>query len=252
MADKQITVGEALVLYGSDDPTAGAGVTAVVGSLYLKDSGVLYQKTGAASTAWALVGFNNPMTTLGDIIFGGVSGVQTRLAGNTGLWRKKLTQTGDGTNSAAPSWVNDSVLLYMSGGDQTTTAATVQNITNLAISVEANSKYYIEGFIHIGCNNTGGVQFATAIPAAATIWVNLHGFSTGGGVFLANPLTASATLNGTGYCRVNNANGGVLYSGTVTTGANAGTIQIQFASSVGGQTSTIYSEGTTLKVMKLN
>lgn len=46
----------------------------------------------------------NPMTTSGDIIYGGGSGAATRLPGNTTATRKFLRQLGDGTNSAAPSW----------------------------------------------------------------------------------------------------------------------------------------------------
>lgn len=49
---------------------------------------------------------NNPMTTLGDTIYGGNSpaGSETRLAGNTTTTKKFLTQTGNGTISAAPLW----------------------------------------------------------------------------------------------------------------------------------------------------
>lgn len=46
----------------------------------------------------------NPMTTSGDIIYGGTSGAATRLAGNTTTTRKVLSQTGNGSASAAPSW----------------------------------------------------------------------------------------------------------------------------------------------------
>ncbi len=45
-----------------------------------------------------------PMTTLGDIIYGGDSGAATVLSGNTTTVQKFLAQTGDGVNSAAPSW----------------------------------------------------------------------------------------------------------------------------------------------------
>jgi hypothetical protein len=44
------------------------------------------------------------MTTLGDIIYGGALGVQTRLAGNITATKKFLNQTGDGAASAAPAW----------------------------------------------------------------------------------------------------------------------------------------------------
>lgn len=49
-------------------------------------------------------GFTNPMTTLGDSIYGGAAGVATRLAGNTSATKKFISQTGNGTISAAPTW----------------------------------------------------------------------------------------------------------------------------------------------------
>jgi hypothetical protein len=52
----------------------------------------------------ALPYVSNPMTTLGDIIYGGASGAVTRLAGSTSSSKRFLTQTGDGTLSAAPAW----------------------------------------------------------------------------------------------------------------------------------------------------
>ncbi len=50
------------------------------------------------------VGFANPMTTLGDTIYGGVSGVATRRAGNTTTTRKWLRSTGSGGLATAPDW----------------------------------------------------------------------------------------------------------------------------------------------------
>jgi hypothetical protein len=69
----------------------------------------LYPSGGSSTTAWTTDGgmaslFTNPMTTLGDTIYGGASGAATRLAGNTTTTKKFLSQTGDGTNSAAPVW----------------------------------------------------------------------------------------------------------------------------------------------------
>lgn len=64
MADRVQTevldLGDAVMLSGTADPTAGAGVTAPEGSLYLRDdgagTGILYFKEGAADTAWSEVG----------------------------------------------------------------------------------------------------------------------------------------------------------------------------------------------------
>lgn len=46
----------------------------------------------------------SPFTTLGDILYGGASGAGTRLAGNTSSTKKFLSQTGNGSASAAPIW----------------------------------------------------------------------------------------------------------------------------------------------------
>jgi len=61
--------------------------------------------TGATSAANA---FNalSPNTTLGDLIYGNGANTNTRLAGNTTTTRQVLAQTGTGSASAAPVWVN--------------------------------------------------------------------------------------------------------------------------------------------------
>lgn len=46
----------------------------------------------------------NPMSAVGDMIYGGASGAATRLAGNITTTKKFFTQTGDGAASTAPSW----------------------------------------------------------------------------------------------------------------------------------------------------
>jgi len=62
--------------------------------------------TGSASAApaWSTLTSILPMTTLGDTIYGGASGVATRLAGQTSSTKNFLTQTGNGSTSAAPTW----------------------------------------------------------------------------------------------------------------------------------------------------
>ena len=56
-------------------------------------------------------GLVNPMSALGDMIDGGPSGVATRLPGNTTTTPMVLSQTGTGTASALPVWVNPSTLV---------------------------------------------------------------------------------------------------------------------------------------------
>lgn len=64
---------------------------------------VAFGGTGQTS---AIAGFNalSPMTTLGDVIYGGASGTATRLPGNTTATKNFLVQTGTGSVSAAPGW----------------------------------------------------------------------------------------------------------------------------------------------------
>lgn len=76
-----------------------ASSSAVTGALTITNGGTGQTTANAAFNALS------PMTTLGDIIYGGASGAATRLAGNTTSTQKILAQTGDGVNSAAPSWI---------------------------------------------------------------------------------------------------------------------------------------------------
>ena len=62
---------------------------------------------GALSSAdWTTFNskLTNPMSALGDSIYGGASGAATRLAGNTTTAKQFLSQTGTGSASAAPVW----------------------------------------------------------------------------------------------------------------------------------------------------
>lgn len=55
-------------------------------------------------TLAGLGGFSNPMTSLGDTIFGNAVGLALRRAGNITTTKMYLSQTGDGSVSAAPQW----------------------------------------------------------------------------------------------------------------------------------------------------
>jgi parallel beta-helix repeat protein len=53
---------------------------------------------------WGAGGGSNPLTAAGDTLYGGASGVQTRLAGNTALTRKFYREAGTGSAANAPAW----------------------------------------------------------------------------------------------------------------------------------------------------
>jgi hypothetical protein len=81
-------------------------------------------------------GFTNPMTTLGDIIYGASSGTATRLAGNTTTTPQVLFQVGSGTVSAAPTWQQPTQTDIASGtianGSVATTQSPLDNSTKVA------------------------------------------------------------------------------------------------------------------------
>jgi hypothetical protein len=58
----------------------------------------------ASANLEELAAFSSVLTTLGDLAYGGASGVFTRLAGNTSSTAKFLCQQGNGTTSTAPGW----------------------------------------------------------------------------------------------------------------------------------------------------
>lgn len=59
--------------------------------------------------------FKNPMTTLGDFIYGGVSGLATRFAGNIQAVKKIPTWLGNGSVSAAPTFDTAAVITTAGG-----------------------------------------------------------------------------------------------------------------------------------------
>jgi hypothetical protein len=102
---------------------------------------------------------SNPMTTLGDIIYGGASGAPTRLAGNTIAQRKFLTQTGTGSVSAAPEWYFFDESAYVNKyGESNGQVIYGGNAANTNIYLESNSTTsrgavylnYVGGDIRLG------------------------------------------------------------------------------------------------------
>lgn len=77
------------------------------GTVQLGLSGTLTIPGGGTGQTTAGAAFNalSPLTTLGQIIYGAASGAATALNGNTTTTTEFLSQTGTGSASAAPIWV---------------------------------------------------------------------------------------------------------------------------------------------------
>ena len=113
-------------------------------------------------TLAGLGGFANPMTTLGDLIYGGASGAATRIAGNITATKQFLSQTGTGTISAIPSWSS------IAGSDITGAALTSTNDTNVTITLGGTPATSLLRAASITIGWTG--TLADARIASAATW----------------------------------------------------------------------------------
>ena len=98
-------------------PRGGTGAASLTGVLFGNGTGAF---TGIASTTanqllrvnsvgtayeWFTPDYlSNVMTSLGDMIYGNAVGLPVKRSGNITTTKMYLSQTGDGTNSAAPQW----------------------------------------------------------------------------------------------------------------------------------------------------
>lgn len=192
----------------------------------------------------------SPMTTLGDVTYGGASGTGTRLAGNITTSKQFMSQTGTGTVSAAPVWsavsksdvglanVENTALSTWAGSANITTVGTVGtgtwNATTIGVSKGGTGQTtYTDGQILIG-NSTGNTlakgtitqgSGITITNGAGSITVANAGVTSITGT--ASQVTASASTGGVtlslpATINVNTSGTAANVSGTVAI-ANGGT-----------------------------
>jgi hypothetical protein len=184
--------------------------------------------TGQTSKAAA---FNalSPTTTLGDFVYHDGSN-NVRLAGSTAATKRFLTQTGNGTVSAAPSWGT------IASGDVSGLAASATtdatNASNISSGTLADAR--------IASALTGKTYNSLTLTAAAT------GFTIAGGT-ASKTLTLSntITLAGTDSATLNIGGGGTLGSAAFTAStAYATAAQGTKADNVGAVNGIIKSNGS--------
>ena len=123
----------------------------------------------------------------------------------------------------------------------TTTTTLASAITGLTTFIlEANSTYAISGQFLIGCSTSGGVKFGNSLPSGATSYINYSGSGTGVTTSTQQPSTNGALIS----IAINRYGGSslLIFGGLITTAATAGVVDMQFASGVASQTSTIYAD----------
>lgn len=164
--------------------TAGAGTIEEI----TLGSGLSFSGTTLNAT-----GFTNPMTTLGDVIYGGASGTPTRLAGNTTTTKQFLTSTGSAGLATAPAWGTISASDIGSGA-----ALTKSDDTNVTLT--------------LGGSPTTALLTATSLTLG---WTGQLAVSRGGtgagtltGALIGNGTSAVTAVTGTAlqYLRRNSGN----------------------------------------------
>lgn len=200
-AQAQIAV---LLINGTNPVTIAAGGTDVFDKAAGPTSVTLYPGPGPGPSAILLqyrasgniwyryAGYNpSPLTTLGDMPYGGTGGAPTRLAGNTSATKNFFTQTGNGTVSAAPAWgtiaagdipnlpesqitnlvtdlaakAADSAVVHLSGTETVTGAKTFNLPPNLATQSVSGTATLAAASAPVVLTDTTSAAFTLTLPA---------------------------------------------------------------------------------------
>lgn len=215
-------------------------------------TGVLPIAKGGTGQTSAPAAFNalSPMTTLGDIIYGGASGAGTRLAGNISSTKNFLSQTGTGAVSAAPSWgtiaVADVPILNQNTTGNAATATTATNLAGGAAgSIPYQSAPNTTTMLAIGANGTVLKSNGSAPTWASSAFTapNLQVLTSGSGTY--------TTPAGALYLKVDLVGGGGSGAGSGTGATNGavggtttfGTSLLTCTGGTGGSVSTTGGSG---------
>jgi hypothetical protein len=118
-----VQLGSVNLLDGSADPSAGAGITGPVGSLYLRTDGTMFQKTGVGASSWTTRGQTGPTGATGSSITG-----PTGATGATGADGLSITGPTGATGATGPAGGFTSLTQDVSASGAGAVAATVQGL----------------------------------------------------------------------------------------------------------------------------
>lgn len=111
--------------------------------------------------------FINPMTTLGDTVYENATPAAARLAGNTTTTKEYLSQTGNGSISAAPAWAQVAAADLSNGvtGSGAVVLATSPALVTPALGTPASGALTNCTFPTLNQNTTGTAGGLTGTPA---------------------------------------------------------------------------------------
>lgn len=206
------------ILVGTVDPSAGGGVVAPEGSLFLRDagaSGSLYVKTGAAATAWSAVGTGGSDTLQ-----------QAYVAGNTisvtsGEGTISFSNTTDATDvltvSRTFAGAGEAIAVTMGPGGESVTGRGVEIVSGTGASGTAlfvdnqgtgNALQIQDGSVDRAViSATGGIDLTAAVASS---------FTTAAGSLTLTAAAASVWSTQAGSLTVNGGGGLTLQSASAT------------------------------------
>lgn len=125
--------------------------------------------------------------------------------------------------------------------DQATTSGTAVNATNMVFAIGANEVWAVEWRLGTTVSGGNGLKIAVTVPAGAGLGATVRGTSTA-------ILTASGTLTANVQ---STASGPITVYALIKNGANAGNVQLQFASGDGVVTATLKGDQCYFTARKL-
>ena len=142
------------------------------------------------------------------------------------------------------------------GGDESISNQTLQNDDALLLAVAASSEYRgLLSAYYTGGNAAGDIQFAFTFPAGATCHfggAGLHNSLASGSsadVEMVARLSATSGTTNIPYGASTSANTAIIPI-LLTTGANAGTLQLQWAQQATNATATVLKAGSYMWLRK--
>jgi predicted heme/steroid binding protein len=206
----------------------GNGTSAFTGIASTTANQMLRVNSAGTGYEWFTPDYlSNPMTSLGDMIYGNAAGAPLRRSGNTTTTKMFLSQTGDGTSSAAPQW---SVVTASDVGGVPTSRQLTINGTSYDLSADRSWSLGTITSLTGEATASGTGAVAVTLTNSAVIGKVLTGLNTSGGGTIASTDSIVQAF-GKVQNQITALVGGVMYEGTWNASTNSPTI----TSSVGNK-----------------
>jgi predicted heme/steroid binding protein len=199
----------------------GNGTSAFTGIASTTANQMLRVNSAGTGYEWFTPDYlSNPMTSLGDMIYGNAAGAPLRRSGNTTTTKMFLSQTGDGTSSAAPQW---SVVTASDVGGVPTSRQLTINGTSYDLSADRSWSVGTITSLTGEATASGTGAVAVTLTNSAVIGKVLTGLNTSGG---GNIVSTDTIVQAFGKVQnqITALVGGVMYEGTWNASTNTPTI----------------------------